>query len=76
VVLAAGLRAHGPHPHALAGPDSARRWVPNDYDVLLSLATYHAEAGDSTAAATWARTLTREFPEDARARALVRALRR
>jgi predicted CXXCH cytochrome family protein len=76
VFLAAVLRAQRALPHALAVLDSARRWVPNDYDVLLSLATYHAEAGDSTAAATWARTLAREFPEDARARALVRALRR
>jgi len=50
--------------------------VPGDYDVLLSIATYRAAAGDTSGALAAARALVRLYPRDARSAALLRALSR
>jgi predicted CXXCH cytochrome family protein len=76
VFLAALLRAQGRMADALIVLDSARARVPGDKDVLLSLATYRAESGDTAAAVSAARALVQRFPGDGRGRELLRALAR
>jgi len=76
VFLAAVLRAQGRLPDAIRELDSASARVPGDHDVLLSIATYRAEARDTAGALAAARALARLFPQDARGAALVRTLSR
>lgn len=76
VYLAAVLRAQGRMPEAIRVLDSARTAQPLDRDVLLSLATYQAESGDSASALGTARVLVRAHPDDARGRTLLEALAR
>ena len=54
--------------------DTARALTPSDRDVLLSQATYHAEAGDTSAAVAAARQLLRFHPGDAAGQNLLLAL--
>lgn len=74
VFLAAVLRAEGRIGDAIGVLDSARLQQPPDRDVLLLLATYQIEKGDSASALQTVRGLERAYPRDGRARALREAL--
>ena len=56
--------------------DSARVSYPRDRNVLLALAILNRDAGDTAAAARYARLLVESHPDDARGRELLQSLTR
>ena len=76
VFIAAALRAQRRLRDAITELEAARLRHPTDRDVLLSMATYQAEVGDTASALRTARTLVAAHPNDAQSRALLQSLAR
>lgn len=68
------LHSTGQVERALAVLERAYRRHPRDRDLLVALATFHAEAGRREAARRYARRLVEAFPKDPGARELMRRL--
>ena len=76
VDLAYVQRAQGHMSDAIATLVDARARNPRDDDLLLALAAFSRDAGDTTSALRYARMLLAAHPSDSTARALVRSLSR
>ncbi|NBC14562.1 MAG: hypothetical protein GVY09_14750, partial [Gammaproteobacteria bacterium] len=59
---------------ALAVLTKANRTSPADRDILIALVTINRDAGNSAAAASFARALQERWPLDPQARALIKEL--
>jgi Flp pilus assembly protein TadD len=75
-VYGIALHETGDVRQAIAVLTRAHERHPTDRAILLALAEYHRDAGDTRSAAGWARKLAELSPEDDRVRRLVESLER